>query len=789
MHPGIFIDIARMQSLYFLLFFIAGAAGVFLVYHSRVKKWSAILSKQIDALKTPGTKHQSKTEELPPDFASLLPKLEKIIQAPVEIIKPVEIPAQAGNADELKKRLDDLYIVNELGQKVTSSLNLEETFQHLYTTINSMMDAAVIELSVFNHATKTQQVFSNLPATLNGDPAAYVNHMAAWSFKNNREVFLEDAAKDFERYVFQPLILSDKRIAKSILIFPVMNGDAVSGTLSIISFQTNSFNSYHQSIVRLLLGYISVAIQNALTHHELNLTKIRAEQSEKFKEQFLANMSHEIRTPIHAVTGMTRLLIEKNPREEQLRYLENIRNASDSLLVIINDILDLSKIEAGKIELEQLDFSIPAIVRNVYEIIHFKTEEKGLMFTLEVDEGIPPVLVGDPTRITQILINLLGNAAKFTSKGKINLQVEQSQKEENGVVQMTFRVNDTGIGMSEEEQKKLFQEYAQASSATSRKYGGTGLGLSISKQLVQLQGGTIGVKSTKGEGSTFYFSLSFPVSKNKTVALKEKTISNEMLAKLEGIRVLVVDDNEYNQIVVKETLELKIKNIITDVVSGGNEALDKLKNNSYDVILMDLVMPDLNGFEITQKIRTEFPAPVSETKIIALTASVVKSEIDKCYATGMNGFIPKPFTTFEIIGAIYHTLFPSDKEPSREFIPLKHPSSNPDILIDYQILEEFSEGDELRLKRYVELFLMKTPTVIAELKFSSLKKDYEKIRITAHSMKPQLRFTGVTKALELAETIEQNCAEKNNLEEIPVLIEKLGEICEQAMDELRRMKV
>ena len=783
-----------MNYFYNLIFFIAGAAVVYFYNKKQLRKWGNKLINSIDnKTKTDSEINESGESDtrvvLPIELTAVADKVQQIVKS-LKNKNPSVVTEVKTNGVDLKKTLNDLYIVNELGQNVTSSLNLQETFQHLFSTLNSIMDAAVVELSVYNENAKTFKIFSNSDE----QALTYRNHIAEWCFKNNREVFLADAEHDFERYVYEPLKVSDNRLAKSVICFPIINNKIVSGTLCIISFRNNSFSDYHQKIIRLLLGYLSVALQNALTHEELNITKQRAERSEKFMQQFLANMSHEIRTPINAVTGMTRLLLEKNPLKEQVKYLESIRNASDSLLVIINDILDLSKIEAGKIEIEKIDFSIVDLMNNVKEIMQFKAEEKGLNLIVEIDKTLPPVLIGDPTRLVQILINLIGNAIKFTEKGTIGIEVSSKQQaggrsETSTLVTLNFSISDTGIGMTTEHQQKLFQDYVQASSETARKYGGTGLGLSISKQLVELQGGNIHVKSEQGKGSTFSFSLSFPISSNKTVALREQVVSKEMLQKLKGIRVLLVDDNEYNRIIARETLELKIKNVFVDETFDGILALEKLKNNTYDIIIMDLVMPNMNGLEATLKIRKEFPAPVNQIKILGLSASVVKSEIDKCYAVGMNGFIPKPFKSSEMLSTIYNALFGEKTNSLKEPVINNSSTKENGQLIDLNYLEAFTEGDQERKKRYLDLFVSKKPGLLTTINESLKKNDFDNIRIVAHSMKPQLSSMGVHHAITLIETIEQNCFSNTKIEEIPFLIEKLEGICLKAVDEIKGLGI
>jgi signal transduction histidine kinase/CheY-like chemotaxis protein/HPt (histidine-containing phosphotransfer) domain-containing protein len=783
-----------MEYILFVIIFLTGIGAGVLYYKSRLKKWSRLLIDQVDSINATGPDHKQAIEndalrQLPEELSGFINKFESALNKPLPVASSGGAEAQPDeNITGLRKVIDNLYIVNELGRKVTSSLNLQQTFHHLYTTINSMMDAAILELYSYDAETGKWRLFSNFEYAESASSDTYHNHMAEWSISNSREVFLTDAERDFGRYVFQPLILPDGRAVQSIMIFPIAENGKVTATLSVMSFQKNMFGEYHQDIIRLLLGYIAVAMNNSFTHDELNRTKLRAEQSEKFKEQFLANMSHEIRTPINAVTGMTRLLLEKTPREDQLRYLESIRNASDSLLVIINDILDLSKIEAGKIEIEKIDFSAHEVLKNVREIMNFKAEEKGLILEAVENLAIPKVVIGDPTRLSQILINLIGNAIKFTEHGSVNVSVNAELNANKQTVTLTFNISDSGIGMTEDQQSKLFMDYAQASSETSRKYGGTGLGLSISRQLVELQGGEINVLSSPGKGSTFSFTLAYPISKNVTVASNDQTFSTEMLNTLKGISVLIADDNEYNRIVAKETLQLKVDSINIDEAFDGLMTIELIKNNHYDIILMDLVMPHMDGLEATRFIRTQMSGNKKDIPVLAFTASVIKSEIEKCFQAGMNGFVPKPFKPHELLSAMYRAITNTETAEMKEsFVTPKSASAN-GKLIDLNYLEEFTEGDPVRLQRFIDLFLTKVPRSLHSIQEALFEGDFEKIRVASHSMKPQLQFTGVIKGLELAEMIEQCSGEKVRLEQLPDLIDQLAAICKAAISELQITK-
>jgi signal transduction histidine kinase/CheY-like chemotaxis protein len=363
--------------------------------------------------------------------------------------------------------------------------------------------------------------------------------------------------------------------------------------------------------------------------------KLRAEQSEKFKEQFLANMSHEIRTPMNAVMGMANLLIDNNPRNDQYQYLDGIKKSSDILLHIINDILDLSKIEAGKIELERIDFSLNEVVTQVAQILQHKAEEKGLRLCTRIDRKIPDVLTGDPVRLNQILMNLTGNAIKFTEKGSVQIVVKFTNNISPSSFTLHFSVIDTGIGIPEEKLQHIFESFSQANASDTRRFGGTGLGLTISKQLVALMGGEIHVVSKPGSGTTFSFEL--VLEQGSADKLLQGISSEEEIdgTILNGLKILVVDDNEYNRIVATDTLKSKAK---MDIISAsdGQEAIDLINQMDFDVILMDVQMPVMDGFEATKYIRENLPSPKNEVPIIALTASVLRSDIDKCRKAGMN---------------------------------------------------------------------------------------------------------------------------------------------------------
>jgi signal transduction histidine kinase/CheY-like chemotaxis protein/Flp pilus assembly protein TadD len=375
-------------------------------------------------------------------------------------------------------------------------------------------------------------------------------------------------------------------------------------------------------------------------NHQIEVEKEKAQASEQAKHQFLANMSHEIRTPMNAIKGMTDILLRRAPQSEQLTYLKAIKESSNSLLVIINDILDISKIEAGKVELEKVPFSIEEVIQHISMITQFKAEEKGLSLQTNLANNSHFDVIGDPTRLHQVLLNLVGNAIKFTEKGMITIQLKTEVLEKEHKVLAHFCVSDTGVGIGADRLEKIFESFEQAYSDTTRKFGGTGLGLSISKKLVELQGGKIWAESIKGKGSKFHFTIPYAIAEQTTevAAVSEQIIGNTSL--LKDIRVLLVEDNHFNAIVAQEELEDAIEGAVVEVAENGVIAVEKASHGDFDVILMDIQMPVMNGYEATNAIRN-LSNEKSQIPIIAMTANVMKEEVDRCYEAGMDDFIGK----------------------------------------------------------------------------------------------------------------------------------------------------
>ncbi len=358
-----------------------------------------------------------------------------------------------------------------------------------------------------------------------------------------------------------------------------------------------------------------------------------AEDEVKSKQQFLANMSHEIRTPMTAIIGFTKLLLKTDMSKKQKEYLSAINTSGNALIVLINDILDLAKVNAGKISFEQIPFKIAQSISAMLFFFETKALEKGIKLVKEYDNKIPEVLIGDPARLHQIVLNLLSNSLKFTTKGEITVSAHLLNEDEKKVT-LEFMVTDTGIGMSKEGLENIFKNFQQAKSNTARLFGGTGLGLAIVKQLVERQGGSLRVESEIGKGSTFSFILSFQKTKNK---VELETAIVELDPEIKGIKVLVVEDNLLNQLLIR--LMLDDFGFEHDIAADGKIAIEKLQTKSYDIILMDIQMPVMNGLEATNYIRNTLN---SKIPIIAISADVTSEEIETSKAVGMNDHVAKP---------------------------------------------------------------------------------------------------------------------------------------------------
>ncbi|HET8573387.1 MAG TPA: tetratricopeptide repeat protein [Edaphocola sp.] len=511
-----------------------------------------------------------------------------------------------------------------------------------------------------------------------------------------------------------------------------------------------------------------------------------AERTARLKQQFMANMSHEIRTPMNAIVGITRLLLEKDPKPEQLKYLNAISQSSNNLLVIINDILDISKIEAGKIQIEHVDFSFRELLQSMREIMSLKADQKNLDFEINIAENIPDRLVGDPTRLNQVLINLVSNAIKFTEKGFVSVTCTQTPSAEKDTLRLRLEVSDTGIGISKEYVETIFESFTQAGTDTARKYGGTGLGLTISRQLVTLMNGELTVESTLGQGTTFTVQIPIAIAREQNIKARKDKVTDALRERLDNLSILLVEDNEFNRLVAEDTLKSLLKHVKVSIAGNGEEAIKHIREEDFDLILMDIQMPVMNGVDATRYIRTKMPDDKKDVRIIAMTANVLQEDVKRYLDAGMNAYISKPFQTDELLLKMDMALAGRPerlkKEPDERQSPVSF--SLPDKVTDDHFLMQFTKGNKEKMDKYIGMFLENCPKLLRQIETALAGGQYENLRVAAHSMKPQLSYMGVKEEVSNILLIEQSAGSGTHRDRLPLWIGHLRKVCEKAFLEL-----
>jgi signal transduction histidine kinase/DNA-binding NarL/FixJ family response regulator len=514
--------------------------------------------------------------------------------------------------------------------------------------------------------------------------------------------------------------------------------------------------------------------------NELRIAKKQAEDNALLKEQFMANVSHEIRTPMNSILGFSDLLTKTPLDKTQSEYLTAIRTSSSNLLNIINDILDFSKIEAGKLSIEKIPFNLTSLIDSLKIMFSQKARDKNIQLNVYLDKLIPQHLFGDPTRLTQVLVNLINNAIKFTEKGEVTLSCE-IKTIEHDVAQLVFRVKDTGIGIPQDKINQIFDRFDQGNKETTRKYGGTGLGLSIVKSLLEIQNGDIYVKSKESIGSEFIVTISYPISYEDINFSTSESIN--LLPKLSNFEhhILLAEDNVLNQKLAAGYLGnfgLKL-----DIAENGLEAIEKLKLKKYDLILMDIQMPIIDGYNATAIIRKELLLTIP---IVAMTAHIMTGEKEKCMKFGMNDYITKPFKEAELYQILKKLLFIENSNSfSRKINHVTVNTTSQIVTVDMNELHQLSRGNNEFIKEMIDLFSEQNPIDINKLDKALEQEDFESIKSTAHRMKTSVGFMGIKSALEPLNKLEDLSEKKQNIEEISTLVATIKNICSKAQQEFQ----
>jgi len=762
---------------------------------------------------------ENKSRAAVPDSLSSLPVATRLQRAHHYLAKAIDLEKETGDFDELEDTYEVLSKVQyQEGDKEGSKESYKQHTSYLESMYNKDKNEEVKRKDM-------QYVFNKKQETLKQEnqqkEMAMQKELQLNSLKHEYEMKQAAATSEKER---EQLKYEQELKQKQITFEYERKQAQLEASAAIARAELEKKNALNAAKLRearrerwyYLAGLVMLALLSAVMYNRFTFLKKnkkvleeknrqiaaeketaekmreRAEASEKFKQMFLANMSHEIRTPMNAVSGMTEILLEKSPRADQVNYLTAISKSSDVLLHIINDILDLSKIEAGKMDLEKIEFSLSDTLQQVKDTLSHRADEKGLHLALDIDDKVTDVVIGDPFRLNQVLINIGGNAIKFTERGSVEFRVRELPHDKDGHACVHFSIIDTGIGIPEDKIKNLFGDFAQVNSSDTRKYGGTGLGLSISKQLVEMHGGTISIDSVLGNGSTFHFSVVYPKGSPEKLAQRLQQEKKADGSILNGLRILLADDNEYNRMVVSETLALKAE-LTMDMVVNGEEAYHAVRDRDYDVVLMDVQMPVMNGIEATRAIRENLPAPKKDIPIIALTASTLREDIDKCLNSGMNSYVPKPFKAWQLIntladvtgrkrqpGAANNTPPPPAPKEQVKQAPVNNTGN---MVTDADYLYKFCEGDETRVKKYVAMYLKGVPVFLEKLREARDAKNTKDMALRIHAFKPNWLIMGMKGTGELGSRIEHQCNEQNE-----TVFESVNELLEQTERSVKELQ-
>ncbi len=605
------------------------------------------------------------------------------------------------------------------------------------------------------------------------------------------EKYIETILKDKEL----ELIIVDKEVTKKI---QTLLDDIEAAELLLIDQKSKdsriALKNSNQQIaifciaIGILLMFMAYVIINYVRNNNkyrkaLKRAKAKAEDLATTKEKFLANMSHEIRTPMNAISGFTEQLAQTKLNKEQKEQLTMIRKSVEHLLYLINDVLDYTKLQAGKLKLEKIGFNLKNVVEDVITFTKPLAKEKELEIKCEIQTNNDLILIGDPYRLRQILLNLISNAIKFTPKGSIIIKVN-SFMQNNRSMHLRFEVIDTGIGMNQQFLKKVFKEFEQAEESTTRNYGGTGLGLSIVRMLVKLHKGKVDLKSEPKVGTSVIFEIPYRIGTQKDLKCIEE--NKTQLTLPQNLKVLIVDDEAYNRKLLIAILK-KYQAFYTEA-ENGKEALTEIEHNDYDLILMDARMPEMNGLEASKKIRQIPDQNRSTTPIIALTAAITKEDRLAYQKAGMNGFVAKPFKEEELLYEISKVLS-NHPETNNQTI---QKSSNEESKIDFTDLKNLSGNDDKFYIDMLQTFMDTTQDAFNEIENAIKVDDWDMVAEYAHKASSPCKHLSANTLYQHLKTIEKNCRDGSNIDYVPGILKQAKKefkiIKVEVQEELKKIK-
>lgn len=558
-----------------------------------------------------------------------------------------------------------------------------------------------------------------------------------------------------------------------------------------LAFKTNRWIAYFvmaASFVLLLVFFVILNYIRKSNRYQKALMKAKdeAEKLSLAREQFMANMSHEIRTPMNALTGFTEQLLSMPLKEKQHEQLTIVKKSADHLMNIINNILDFSKLEAGKVRLERIVFKPEDTLSEAYQLFKPSADTKMIEFKYSCTSALPPFLIGDPFRLRQIIFNLLNNAIKFTPQGMIQFKAYSETLDETHI-NLIIEISDTGIGIPENKFDKIFEEFTQAEMNTTRQFGGTGLGLSIVKKLILLHNGHISLKSKPDEGTTFIFDLPYEICPEPIEGETSVTNVPVSISSLQKFKILVADDDEFNKMLMSTILEKKF--IPYTLVNNGKEVLEKLEQEKYDIVLMDIRMPIMDGMETTTTIRKHSDQAISNIPIIALTATFTPEEEEKYLGLGMNVVISKPFSENQLFQSMFNLL----GSTSEQLIDVLDSPINDDVFeidneepVQIEKLYKLANNDVKFVKEMIQVFVSTTEQGMAEIKSLADKGNWEELANQSHKIKAPCKHLGADKLAVFLKSIEDLARSNNGKEKLPELISYASEESEKIIASLRK---